>query len=363
MPSLAIVGAGLAGLAAAHALRAARPDVRITVVEKARGVSGRAATRWTDVEHPDGQTRRWRYDHGAQYASPDADGRAAALLRAVAGGALADVPGAVWPFDDDGTLRPDRARPQAGPRWTTPDGIAELGRRLAAATPDLDLRLQTRVASVARVADGWRLALDDGAPLDADAVLLTAPGPQAAALVRDGRPEAPELAALADALDAVPYRSQFALAWGFDRTLARPADVYALVNAPEHGAPGGGHAVAWLAVESDKPHRAPDGCTLLLLQMSAGWTEAHYDDAPERLHAAARAPAEALWGALPGPLWTGQQRWRYALPDGALDASARAAAEPLGLFVAGDLTAGSGRVHRALDEGLSVTHRLLPTLP
>lgn len=362
MPTLAIVGAGMAGLAAAHAVRRARPDLSVTVVEKARGVSGRAATRWADVAHRDGSTHRWRYDHGAQYASPEADGRAADLLRSVLGEALADVPGAVWPFDDDGTLRPDRARAQGGPRWTTADGIAEIGRRLVAGTPGLDLRLQTRVASVTRGSEGWTLAVDAGDALGPfDAVLLTAPGPQAAALVRHGRPDTPELTALADALDAVPYREQFALAWGFDATLDRPADVYALVNAAEHGDSGGGFPVAWLAVESDKPGRAPEGCTLLLAQMSPAWTRTHYDDAPDVLYAAARPHVEALWGALPDPLWTGRQRWRYALPDGALDAAARAAAEPLGLFVAGDLTAGQGRVHRALDEGLAVADRLLAT--
>ena len=272
------------------------------------------------------------------------------------------MPGAVWPFDDDGTLRPDRARAQDGPRWTTPDGIAELGRQLAAQTPDLDLRLQTRVTAAARGTDSWALTLEEGPALRADAVLLTAPGPQAAALVRSGAPQAPSLTALADALDAVPYRSQFALAWGFDAVLDRPADVYALVNAAEHGAAGGGHDVAWLAVESDKPGRAPAGCTLLLAQMSPAWTEAHYDDPPDALHAAARAPVTSLWGELPAPLWTGRQRWRYALPDAALDAEARAAAEPLGLFVAGDLTAGKGRVHLALGEGLAVAECIAAAL-
>ena len=359
MPRLAIVGAGMAGLAAAHALRTRHSEIDVVAFEKARGVSGRAATRWADVEHPDGTTRRWRYDHGAQYASPDADGAVADLLRATVGDALVDVPGAVWPFDDDGTLRPDRARPPEGVRWTTADGIAEIGRRIAAATPGLDVRLQTRVTSVARGAGGWTLGVE-GEPGAGpfDAVLVTAPGPQAATLLRDGA-TAPDLA---NALADVFYRAQFALAWGFDAVLDRPGDVYALVNAAEHGASGGGHDVAWLAVESDKPGRAPEGCTLLLAQMSETWTEAHYDDAPDALHAAARAPIETIWGTLPDPLWTGRQRWRYALPDTALDTAACDAAEADGLFVAGDLTAGKGRVHLALADGLATAARIAARL-
>ncbi|MDX1531103.1 MAG: NAD(P)-binding protein, partial [Rhodothermales bacterium] len=57
---LAIIGAGAAGLAAAFGLRDS--GVAVTLFEKSRGVSGRAATRRRTA---DGQT--WRYDHGAQY--------------------------------------------------------------------------------------------------------------------------------------------------------------------------------------------------------------------------------------------------------------------------------------------------------
>ena len=56
LPTVAIVGAGIAGLVAARTLRDHGLDVRI--FEKSRGVGGRMATRRTD----DGS-----FDHGAQY--------------------------------------------------------------------------------------------------------------------------------------------------------------------------------------------------------------------------------------------------------------------------------------------------------
>ncbi len=346
---LAIVGAGPAGLAAAHALG---DDARVTVFEKSRGVSGRAATRWRDVPGPDGPVR-WRFDHGAQYLGPEPGSPIADVIRDVLGDDLVAIDGVVWPFDDAGTLRPDDAR-GGGVRWTLADGIAALGRHLIDATPGLDLRNQTRVASLDRRGSSWSVLTDDGARHDRfDAVLLTPPAPQAAEIVRaSGLSDA-----LADALGGVTYRSQFTVVWGFDRAIERPADVYALVNAAGKGG-GGGHDVAWLAVESDKPGRAPDGASLLLAQMAGPWTETHYDDDRDTLVAAATDAVADVWGPLSMPLWTDTQRWRYSLPDGAADPGVLAEAADLGLFFAGDFTAGKGRVHLAMAEGRDAAERI-----
>ncbi|WP_420456156.1 NAD(P)/FAD-dependent oxidoreductase [Rubrivirga sp.] len=348
---LAIVGAGPAGLAAAHALG---DDARATVFEKSRGVSGRAATRWRDVPGPDGPVR-WRFDHGAQYLGPDPDSPIADVIRDLLGDDLVEIDGAVWPFDDAGALHPDQAR-DGGARWTMADGIASLGRRLIDATPRLDLLGQTRVARLDRRGQSWSVVTDDGARHDRfDAVLLTPPAPQTAEIVRaSGVGDA-----LADALGHVTYRSQFTVVWGFDHPVRRPADVYALVNRQVGAANAeGGHDVAWLAVESDKPGRAPDGASILLAQLAAPWTDAHYDDDRETLVAAATEAVADVWGTLPDALWTDTQRWRYSLPNDAADADALAEAADFGLFFAGDFTAGKGRVHLAMAEGRAAAERI-----
>ncbi|GAB5534962.1 MAG: NAD(P)/FAD-dependent oxidoreductase [Rubricoccaceae bacterium] len=355
-PSLLIVGAGAAGLSAAFALR--DHPIRVTVVEKSRGVSGRAATRWREVE-TDAGTARWRYDHGAQYASPMPESRAATLLRdTLPSHDLHQIEGAVWPFDDDGTLRPDRVRPDAGMRWTYPDGIAEIGRRLRDAMPGLDLRMKTRVGKIQKDGAQWEAVTDDGLAIGHgfDAVLLTAPAPQAADLLDSGPRD------LVDALAAASYRSQFSVMWGFQGVLERPGAFYALVNATEHGETTGGHDVAWLAFESDKPNRAPEGSTLLLAQMSPAWTQAHYSEDRSDVVAAATRAVESLIGALPAPLWTDTQRWRYALPDASLSPKAIETAAAMNLFIAGDATAEKGRVHLALEEGLGVADRIVRQL-
>jgi predicted NAD/FAD-dependent oxidoreductase len=55
-PSIAIIGAGLAGLSCAKQLQASR--FKIQIFEKSRGPSGRMSTRNSDD---------WSADHGAQY--------------------------------------------------------------------------------------------------------------------------------------------------------------------------------------------------------------------------------------------------------------------------------------------------------
>ncbi len=358
MTTLAIVGAGAAGLGAAHALRDS--DLAVTVFEKSRGVSGRAATRWRDAKDASGEPFRWRYDHGAQYVSPEADSRVHTLLtETLDASGLVDIAGTVWPFDDDGTLRPDRARQDPGPRLTYEDGISELGRRLLAGAPGVTLRGSTRVGALHEDAGRWRLDADDGTDLGTfDAVLFTPPPPQTSEILSAGAMAEGLRQRLVGALGEASYRSQFTVVLAFMQPIKRPQP-YALVNAAEHGGADGGHAVAWLAVESDKPGRAPASGTLLLAQMSEAWTLAHYDDAKDVLIAEASGEIAALLGTnLPKPNWADTQRWKYALPDSGADTATLETGEADGLFFAGDAIAGKGRVHLALESGLEAADRI-----
>lgn len=363
--SIAIVGAGAAGLAAAYAL--ARAGHTVTCVEKSRGLGGRAATRWRD----DAQGRRWRFDHGAQYVSADPASREGQLISETLGtDGLVAIRRPVWPFGNDGTPRPEAARDDGRPKWTYTAGIADLGRRLAGAAPGLVLHRQTRVQALAREGEAWFVLPEAERPAGLperlgpfEAVVLTPPAPQAADLVAasTGFDAAP----LVRALGAARYRRQFAVALGYDGALPRPGGArgpYALVNAPPDGAPPA-HPVAWAAFESDKPGRAPAGTTLLLAQMADDWTAAHYDAPRERVAEAAQAALAGVIGPLPEPAWYDTQRWRYALPDAPADADALGRHAPPGLFFAGDALAGRGRVAAALASGLAVADRLLEYHP
>ena len=359
--SVCVVGAGLAGLAAAHALAAA--GVPATVLDKSRGVSGRAATRWRDIPGSDGAPVRWRVDHGAQVFTPEPGSPADRLVRRIfAPDALAEIAGAVVPFDDDGTLRPERTRGGGPPRLAFRDGYAALGRALA---PPAGLHLNTTATRLVREAGGWTVEVTtpegDARLGPFQAVVLTPPAPQAAEIVAASAFDTDLRDGLARALAAATYRAQFSVVLAFAEPVALPGGAYALVNAVD-GGERRPHDVAWLADEARKPGRAPAGAGLLVAQMSDGWSIAHYEADRADVIAAATVRVEALVGPLPVALWSDTQCWRYSLPNAAVDAAALAGAEALGLFAAGDAVAGLGRAHLAIESGLSVGARVAARL-
>lgn len=342
MPRLAIVGAGVAGCAAAWALREAGLDV--VLLEKSRGVSGRAATRRRDG---------FAYDHGANYFKTQNDRVAAVIHGALPTDDLAEIEGDVWTFDGTGALAPGDPAQNAAAKWTYRPGLNTLGKLLLGQTA-ARLHRQCRVARLDQQPDGWHLFDTDAAALGRfDAVLLTPPAPQTLDLLAASRLDADLREGLARGLDAASYRAQFSIILAYDQRLDRPGRVFGFVNTD------GAHDVAWLSFEHDKPGHVPAGHSLLVVQMAPAWTRAHYEVPPAELVREAAEHASALLGQdLRRPAWTDHQRWRYALPDAGADAEALAAAREAGLFVAGDAVAGKGRVEAALASGLAAADEI-----
>ncbi|ESP87451.1 NAD(P)/FAD-dependent oxidoreductase [Candidatus Halobonum tyrrellensis] len=340
MSHIGIVGAGMAGAGAADALSAAGVDV--TILEKSRGVGGRAATR---------RRNNCRYDHGANYVKGDDDGRTSGLVHELGEAGLVELADPVWTFGGDGEITASER--DAETKYTWEAGITQFAKRLLART-DAEVRTSVRVASLAR-GDGWTATDETGdehGPFDA--VLLTPPAPQTADLLEStdwrGGWEEGALESLREAADAVPYRTirTVVLNYGFELDVPW----YGAVNTDDD------HPVGWLSREECKPGHVPDGQTLLVAQMSPDWSVDHYDDDLADAADAAAARVATLVGddRLREYDWADDQGWRYALPDEAADPSERAIerAREAGLFLAGDWVAGDGRVHEAVWNGVSV---------
>jgi len=341
MTHIGIVGAGVAAAAATYVVDGAVGDASITVLEKSSGVCGRAATR---------RRADCTYDYGANYVRSE-DPRVDDLLTGTLDTAgLIEAEGPVYTFDREGTVSEGRDADEH--KWSYRAGLTQIAKRLLART-DATVERRTRVETVARDDDAWRLTDASGGEWGPfDALLLNPPAPQTAELLRTADWNTELRTELADAVGAVPYRSIWTAVLHYPFELDRP--YYALVNTDRE------HEVGWVSREECKPGHVPDGESLLIVQASPDWSVGHYDDPPgENVADLADMTADLLGDPrLVEPDWTDHQGWRYALPDEGVSPGIVQSAEAHDLYCAGDWVAGEARVHAALRSGLETGERM-----
>jgi predicted NAD/FAD-dependent oxidoreductase len=304
--TVAIVGAGMAGLVCARELTDAGVE-GVVVLDKGRGVGGRLATR---------RIGEARLDHGAQYVTARSDG----------------FSGAVGQWVADGVMRPWFTTPRGEQAYSATAGMTGVAKALAAG-----VRTETGVAvtAVAPGDAGWRLQVAGRAPLGAKVVVLTAPVPQSLALLAAGgvRPDATTAARLA----AITYDPCVSVLAVLDAPSGVPAPGWLASDDPAA-------VVAWLADNHQKGISAVPALTVqtgvaatgelwpgAATPLVTGLTPATADGAVDAAVAATVLGAVAdQWGA--GVLGHGQvvatqvMRWRYARvatpdPGGTLAAS------------------------------------------
>jgi predicted NAD/FAD-dependent oxidoreductase len=204
-PMVVVVGAGVAGLACARELE--RRGVPVVVLERARGVGGRCATRWIE-----GQP----VDFGLPFL------HAASREFTLELNALPDegrVPG--WPrhvWEPRLACQPDAFHPGRR-RMARVSGVNELPRHLGAG---LDVRHSTRVVSLASESDRVVVVTRDGACFAAPFVVLATEPTEALALaaplVRDWPGGTDGLARLA----VLPIVRTLTLIAGYPRSVPMP---------------------------------------------------------------------------------------------------------------------------------------------
>ena len=156
--SVAVVGAGLAGIACARRLAGA--GVQVRVFESQRAAGGRLATRRFEAAS---------FDHGAQYVTVTDLGFRQIVEDAHGAGAAG-----LWQPD-----WPDRRR-EDGELWVGTPGMTALPRYLARG---LDIEYGARIVRLERHRRGWALLDDRGsAHVDFGLVVLAMPAPLAAVL-------------------------------------------------------------------------------------------------------------------------------------------------------------------------------------
>ena len=316
--SIAIIGAGLAGLACARELRAAGREVRL--FDKGRAPGGRIATKRLDAG---GQTLR--LDHGAQYFTAH-EPEFAALL--------AETGAQPWPD---------------GAAFVPVPGMSALPRALAEGQDIAQARHVTWLEPSGR---GWLLhhlpaeLVRFGQPLPEmepdvagpfDQVGIAIPAPQAATLL------APEIPWMAELLAGVVYQP----CWTWLAAFAQRLDL------PDTLRPDDG-PIGWAARDSSKPGRSPG--ETWVVQATPEWSRAHLEDPAETVAAMLRQALLAPLGA-PEPLAQATHRWRYSLVEQALDQPCVWDGQH-GLGLAGDFCL-AGRAEAAFISGRALADAML----
>ncbi len=342
MSEIAIIGAGLCGLAAAHVLQDA--GLHVTLYEREPRVGGRATTH---------EREGFLYDPGAQYVHGNHLASQALLQERFASTDLIAIQKPIWVFSAEQAIREGDPRQNAVPRWSYRSGLITLPLLMAAG---LEVRTGCPITRLAYTPAGWQLFDRSGWPLPgADRLLITTPAPEARRLIAASQLPGESQAQILAHLHQVHYRPLISLAFAWRHPVLPPTPWYALVNIDK------AHPISWLAREEEKaPERVPGAGTLLIVQMAPDYSRQHWETPDPQLGRAVLLLASTLLAtSLPEPDFSDVTRWPYALPATTADAEAlNQLTRPLGLIFAGDAFAG-GRAHLALEQGLQAARRAL----
>jgi predicted NAD/FAD-dependent oxidoreductase len=276
-PRVVVIGAGMAGLTAAHRLQ---EQCDVIVLDKGRGVGGRLATR---------RIGDATIDHGAQFITTHTDEFAATITKLVGSGVVAPwFRGRIGP---NGVVDPDG--------HTRFRGAVSMNAIAKALAVGLDVRTASLVSSLVHDGKSWTVVLADGAELKADGIVVTSPVPQTLALLESGgvvlTPND------ADALAVIEYDPCIALM----AVLDGPSGL----NEPGAVDPASG-SIDWMADNFLKGISAVPAVTI---HATPEFSRAQWDASEEAITAALLDAAQLESSVIPGSIQI--QRWRYARPS------------------------------------------------
>ena len=308
--SCLIVGAGIAGLAAAGVLR--QSGWEVVLLDKGRGVGGRMATR---------RIGESRFDHGAQFFTV----RDSRFQEAVD---LWEARGWVRPwFSEGGHIR-----------YRGTEGMAGVVKKMA---KPFEVRTTTKVERVVPLEKGWRIRTEAGEEFSAGTLLLTPPAPQSIALLSGCMDRLPTH--IVSGLNGIEFDPCFALL----ATLAGPSRI------PPPGCvrPDAG-PIAFIADNTQKG--ISERASALTIHARADFTRSYF----EMDEVAAQLLLKAAEPWLGSRVLTWQlHRWKYSQPIAACAEPYLHCPGPSALAVAGDAFGGP-RIEGAFLSGMAAAKQI-----
>ena len=308
--TVAIIGAGMAGLACATRLGEA--GLAVQLFDKGRGPGGRMSTR--RLETALGQAS---FDHGAQYFTARGAGFSARVAQWVQQGVAAP-----WPAAGDGAYV----------------GVPGMNAPIKALAADQSVAWQFRIEALLADEAGWRLIGPAGPTRAFSAVVAALPAEQAADLLAEVDQD---MAAKASGSSTQPCWTVMA---AFAERLPFQADTLRDLG-----------PLGWAARNVSKPGRS--GPETWVLQGSPDWSRDHLEASGETVSAILLAAlAEAMGGPLPSPMALEAHRWRYARSASGTDGALWSSGARFGCC--GDWLIGP-RVECAWDSGVALADRII----
>lgn len=296
---IAVVGAGIAGIACARTL--VQAGHQVTVFEKGQGAGGRMATRETEFGG---------FDHGTQYFTV----RDTRFEKA-----LATATGLVRPWSANTVRILDAlghvvasSPPAKEAHWVATPGMNALVQQWAQPLADAgQLVLETAVIRLEADKlhpERWQLqtegpGTDCRVYSDFDAVILAIPSSQAYALLLNSKQGDPLLAPLAKVGVAPCWTLMLAFPQALQPTLSHLGPQWNAARSTHH-------RIAWLARESSKPGRGP--IERWTVQASPEWSQRHLEDDAERVKAKLLKAFTEVTGIRAEPQHAEVYRWRDA---------------------------------------------------
>lgn len=322
-----IVGAGIAGLAAARTLSTA--NVECTLFEANSEVGGRCTTE---------SVGDFVFDSGATSIAPRGRSLATVMFDELSQEGLVkiELPIFVHVF---GRISPGGGEKNHMDRYTYVQGNVRLPKLLA---EGMDVRLNQRIESLEQDSGGYRIQGEHF-----EALVLTPPLPQIDPMLQsigESRPFA-----------NARYRPCLSVLLGYAQEIG-PLHYHALID-PEQR-----HPLTWLSIESIKcTGRAPEGQCALVAQLSPDYSKNHFEADEATIVEEAVSHVERLYGPrFCDPAATHVRRWRYSQPEttALFDTVNRRGAK---IMVASDGITG-GRIEYSYDAGVRAAKTLLESL-
>lgn len=320
---VAVVGSGLAGLVCARHLH--RQGIQTILVEKSRGLGGRMATRRRD---------RVCFDHGLpSITSSLAQPHSQILIEELLAQGIVQPELAGGVMGQSAQTIPQLAALSQGQPYIAPDGMTAIAKYLA---QDLEIRrdwlLQTLIP--ANKKGYWQLENAQGDSLQAQAVVMTVPAPQALAiLTRSGIEHFSE--ELCSQLSSIVYDPCLVVMVGY-------APERSAERATELALPGDGFEYEQSAILNkiiiDSRKRPSPDYPVLVLHSTPDFAR-QFDAASDLSEAAqimVQKAAEELHSGWAQPQWQQVHRWRHAIPQSPLATAFLAVEQPLPLYFCGD---------------------------